>query len=91
MSVASMAVAGSTSVGLVGLHIHAEPARSVTNPMAASRSGDRHETSGGSGFGDAIGDRRVWNDVVCTAAPSFIPILFPPIGVTRLDISEADF
>lgn len=58
MSVASMAVTGSTSVGLVGLHIHAEPAGSVTNPTAASRSGDRHETSGGSGFGDAIGDRR---------------------------------
>ena len=58
MSVASMAVARSTSVGLVGLHIHAEPAVSVTNPTAASRSGDRHETNGSSGFGDAIGDRR---------------------------------
>ena len=58
MSVASMAVAGSTSVGLLGLHIHAEPAGSAIDPTASSRSGDRHETSGGSGFGDAIGDRR---------------------------------
>ena len=57
MSVASMAVADSTSVGIVGLHIHAEPAGSVTNPTTSSRSGDRHETSGGSGFGDAIEDR----------------------------------
>ena len=58
MSVASMAVARLTSVGLVGLHIHTEPAGSATDPTASSRSGDRHETSGGSGFGDTIGDRR---------------------------------
>ena len=58
MSVASMAVAGSTSVGLLRLHIHAELAGSVINPTTSSRSGDRHETSSGSGFSDAIGDRR---------------------------------
>ncbi len=58
MSVASMAVTGSTSVELVGLHIHAEPAGSVTGPTASSWSGDRHETSGGSGFGNVIGYRR---------------------------------
>ena len=50
-----MAVTGSTSVGL---HIHGEPAGSIADPTASSRSGDRHETSGGLGFGDAIGDRR---------------------------------
>ena len=53
-----MAVTGLTSVGLVGLHIHAEPAGSVTSPTASSRSGDRHETSGGLGFSDVIGDWR---------------------------------
>ncbi len=56
MSVESMAVTGSTSVGLVGLHIHGEPAGSATDPTASSRSGDRHSDE--SGFGDAIGDRR---------------------------------
>ena len=64
MSVASMAVAGSTSVGLLGLHIHAEPPRSAIDPTASSRSGDRHETSGGSGFGDAIGDRREYGMIL---------------------------
>ena len=73
MSVASMAVAGSTSVGLVGLHIHAEPAGSVTNPTS-SRSGDRHETSGGSGFGDAIEDRREYG---MTSAVLQLPPLSP--------------
>lgn len=58
MLVAFMAIIGSISVGLIGLHIHTESAGSVINSTAASRSGDRHETSGGSEFGDAIGDRR---------------------------------
>ena len=58
MSVASIAIIGSTFVGLIGLHIYAEPAGSVTDPTASSRSGDRYETSGGSGFSDVIGDRR---------------------------------
>lgn len=50
-----MAVTGSMSVGL---HIHGEPAGSASDPTASSRSGDRHETSGGSEFGDAIGNLR---------------------------------
>ena len=58
MSVASIAITGSTSVWVAGLHIHEEPAGSATDPTASSRSGDRHETNAGSGFGDAIGDRR---------------------------------
>ena len=37
MSVASIAITGSTFVGLIGLHIHAEPAGSVTDPTASSR------------------------------------------------------
>ena len=53
-----MAVTGSTSVGLVGLHIHGELAGSATDPTASSRSADRHGTSDDSGFGDAIDDRR---------------------------------
>lgn len=35
MSMASMAVIGLTSVGLVGLHIHGEPAGSVIDPTAS--------------------------------------------------------
>ncbi len=64
MSVKSMAVTGSTSVGLLELHIHGEPAGSTADPTASSRSGDCHETSGGSGFGDAIGDRREYGMIL---------------------------
>ena len=56
---ASIAITGSTSVWVARLHIHEEPAGSAIDPTASSRSGDRHETSGGLGFGDVIGDRRV--------------------------------
>ena len=58
MSIASIAITGSTSVWVTGLYIHEEPAGSTTNPTAPSRSGDRDETSASSGFGDAIGDRK---------------------------------
>ena len=74
MSVASMAVTGSISVGLVGLHIHAEPAGSVMGPTASSRSGDRHETSGGSGFGDVIGH---WSEYGMTLSVLQLPSLSP--------------
>ena len=52
-----MVIVGSTSVGLIRLHIHAELAGSIINPTS-SRRGDRYETSSGLGFGDAIEDRR---------------------------------
>ena len=32
----------------------------------------------------------MWDDVIFTAARSFVPFLFPPTGVTRLDIFKAD-
>ena len=73
MLVTFMTIAGSTSVGLVGLHIHMKSAGSVTNPTS-SRSGDRHETSGGSGFGDAIEDRREYG---MTSAVLQLPPLSP--------------
>lgn len=79
MSVASMAATDSTSVGLVRLHIHGELAGSATDPTVSSRSGDRHKTSGGLGFGDAIGDRREYGMMlsVLQLAP-LSPFSFPP-------------
>ncbi len=78
MSVASIAITGSTFVGLIGLHIHAEPAGSVTDPTASSRSEDRHETSGGSGFGDVIGDRREYGMTLSVLQlPPSSPFSFP--------------
>jgi len=32
---------------------------------------------------------RAWDDVICTAARSFGPFLFPPIEMMRLDIFQA--
>ena len=64
MSVKSMAVTGSMSVRLLGLHIHGKPAGSTADPTASSQSGDCHETRGGSGFGDAIGDRREYGMIL---------------------------
>ena len=72
MLVAFMAVAGSIFVELVRLHIHAELAESVINPTS-SRSGDRHEISGGLGFGDAIEDRREYG---MTSSVLQLPPLF---------------
>ena len=91
MSVASIAITGSTSVWVAGLHIHEEPAGSATDPTASSRSGDRHETQ--CWFRIWRRNRRperVWDDVVCTAARAFVSFLFPSTGVTRLDLFEAD-
>ena len=53
-----MVVKGSTSVGLLGLHIYGEPAGSTIDPTASSWSGDRHRNSGDAEFGDIIGDWR---------------------------------
>lgn len=76
MSVASMAVARSTSAGLVGLHIHAEPAGSATDPPVSSRSGDRHSDE--SGFGDAIGDRREYGMLSVLQLAPLSPFSSPP-------------
>ena len=59
-----IAVTGSTSVGIVGLHIYGEPAGSVANPTASSRSEDYYETSGDSGSGDLIDDRREYRSIL---------------------------
>ena len=52
-----MAVADSTFVELVELHIHAESAEFVTN-STSSRSEDRHEISDDLEFNNVIEDRR---------------------------------
>lgn len=53
ISVTFMALTGSISVGLVGLHIHKESAGSAVDPTASSLSEDRS-----SRLGDVIGNRR---------------------------------
>ncbi len=79
MSVASIAVTGSMSLGFVGLHIHGNLAGSAADPTASSRSGDRHEPSGGSGFGDAIGKRREYGmDWSVLQLAPLSPFSFPP-------------
>ena len=74
MSMASMTLTGSISVGLVGLHIHEEPAGSAADPTASSLSGDRS-----SGLGDAIGNRREYGMMlsVLQLVP-LSPFSFPP-------------
>ena len=77
MSVGSMAVTRSPSVGIVGLHIHEEPAGSASDSTASSRSRDRH--SDNSGFGDAISDRREYGMIVSVL--QLVPLssfFFPP-------------
>ncbi len=78
MSVASIAVTGSMSVGLVGLHIHGNLAGSAADSTASSRSGDRHETSSGSGFSDTLGNRReYWMMLSVTQLVPLSPFSFP--------------
>ena len=78
MLVASIAIAGSTSVGFFELHIYAEPAESVIDLTASSRSGDYYETSSDSGFGDVIGDRREYKMMLSILQyASLSPFSFP--------------
>lgn len=58
MSMTSITVTGSMSLRFVELHIHKNLTGSAADPTASSRSEDRHEPNGGSGFDDAIGKRR---------------------------------
>ena len=51
MSMASIALTGLISVGLVGLHIYEEPVGSVADSTTSSLSGDRSL-----GLDDAIGN-----------------------------------
>ena len=77
MSVGAMAVTRAPAVGIVGLHIHEEPAGSASDSTASSRSGDRH--SDNSGFGDAISDRREYGMILSVL--QLVPLSsfsFPP-------------
>ncbi len=79
MSVAFIAVTGSLSVRLVGLHIHGNLARSAADPMVSSRCGDRHEISGVSGFGDALGNgREYWMMLSVLPLVPLSSFSFPP-------------